>query len=56
MEVVIFVAMMIVPVFSVVSLVLSLLNKRRTDALKNVVLRYCAEPDSPKQALEMLEL
>lgn len=57
MEIVLFVLMLVVPVFSVVSLVMVLNNNRKVKALKTVVLANCRKKDATvEEQLEMLEI
>lgn len=55
MEVVIFIAMMIVPVISIVALVLSVLTGRRVKALKALTVQFVKSSgkDDAKKALDI---
>lgn len=51
MEVVVFLAMMIVPFISIAALVLTLINIKRVDSLKRLTLKFIGrKPESEKRA------
>lgn len=50
MEIVVFLAMMIVPFISIAALIVALLVKKRTDSLKTLVVKFVR--DNPRVSVE----